>query len=62
LRVSVHGGDGRQIYVWTAEAPKSKLAAGETTAFRTRLAAPPDKARDVKVTLADATASEKTKK
>ena len=62
LRVSVHGGDGRQIYVWTADAPKSKLAAGETTSFRTRLAAPPDKARDVKVTLAEATASEKTKK
>ncbi|MBK9081071.1 MAG: zinc-ribbon domain-containing protein [Rhizobiales bacterium] len=62
LRVSVHGGDGRQIYVWTAEAPKSKLAAGETTSFRTRLAAPPDKARDVRVTLAEATASEKTKK
>lgn len=54
LAVSLRGADGRAIYVWTAEAPKAKLAPGESVAFRTRLAAPPDRAREVVVSLAEA--------
>jgi hypothetical protein len=53
LKMTVRGADGRALYVWTANAVTSKLAPGETTTFRTRLAAPPDGARDVLVSLAE---------
>lgn len=55
LKMTVRGGDGRALYVWTANAATSKLAPGETTTFRTRLAAPPDGARDILVSLAEPT-------
>lgn len=54
LAVSLRGEDGRSIYVWTAEPPAAKLAPGESAAFRTRLAAPPERAREVLVSLAEA--------
>lgn len=54
LAVSLRGEDGRSIYVWTAEPPTAKLGPGESAAFRTRLAAPPERARDVLVSLAEA--------
>jgi predicted Zn finger-like uncharacterized protein len=53
LRVALRGADGRDIYSWTATAPKSKLNAGETVAFRTRLAAPPEGAQRVVIQFAD---------
>ena len=49
MRIALRGADKRELYVWTAPAPKAILAAGEHVAFRTRLAAPPDDARDVLV-------------
>ena len=49
IGVAVRGPDGRNIYSWTAPAPKARLAAGETVPFRARLAAPPESARDVVV-------------
>jgi len=49
MRITLRGGDKRELYVWTAPPPKAILAAGERVAFRTRLAAPPDGARDVLV-------------
>jgi hypothetical protein len=52
LRVALRGADGRDMYSWTAPAPKSKLNAGETVAFRTRLAAPPEGAREVAIQFA----------
>lgn len=52
LRVALRGADGRDIYAWTATASKSKLNAGETVAFRTRLAAPPQGARQVVIQFA----------
>lgn len=55
LTLTARGADGRALYVWTAQAAASKLAPGETTSFRTRLAAPPDEARDVVVTLSEPT-------
>lgn len=49
LQLAVRGRDGREIYGWTTNAPKSRLDAGETMQFRARLAAPPENARDVTV-------------
>jgi predicted Zn finger-like uncharacterized protein len=49
MRIALRGADKRELYVWTAPSPKAILAAGEHVAFRTRLAAPPDGARDVLV-------------
>jgi len=55
LKLTARGADGRALYVWTANAATSKLAPGETTTFRSRLAAPPDEAREVMVSLAEPT-------
>jgi len=52
LELAVRGADGRTIYTWTTGSPKSKLEGLESMSFRARLAAPPDDARDVKVTFA----------
>ena len=52
LELAVRGADGRTIYTWTTGSPKSKLEGLESMNFRARLAAPPDDARDVKVTFA----------
>jgi hypothetical protein len=48
----LRGADKRELYVWTAPAPKAMLAANERVAFRTRLAAPPQDASDVMVRFA----------
>ena len=53
LLVSVRGADKTGIYSWTTPAPQAKLNSGETIAFRARLAAPPDNARDVVVRFQD---------
>ncbi len=45
------------LYTWTAPAPKTSLAGGETVAFQSRLAAPPAEGRDVRVSFADASGS-----
>ncbi len=52
LQVSLRNADGREIYSWTAEAPRAALAAGESIPFRTRLVAPPLDGRDVLVRFA----------
>jgi hypothetical protein len=49
LHLALRGGDGREIYVWTAKGPKSSLNARERVPFRARLAAPPADVRDVLV-------------
>ena len=41
--------DGRQIYVWSAQADRANLQPGETLNFRRRLAAPPAEAKNVSV-------------
>jgi hypothetical protein len=53
LRLALLGEDGREIYVWTAKAPKTSLNARERVAFRARLAAPPAGVRDVLVKFAE---------
>lgn len=54
MRISLRGADKRELYVWTAPAPKTKLGPREHAAFRTRLAAPPDGVNDVMVKFASA--------
>jgi predicted Zn finger-like uncharacterized protein len=52
IRIALRGADKRELYVWTAPAPKSRLGPDEQVAFRTRLAAPPDGVSDVLVKFA----------
>ena len=52
LRLALRGEDGRELYVWTARGPKTRLAAHEHVTFRARLAAPPAGVRDVLVKFA----------
>jgi hypothetical protein len=54
LEVVVQGEDGRPLYRWTASASKAKLGGNETIAFETRLVAPPEAGRNVKVRFAQA--------
>ena len=52
VALSVRGADGRARYVWTETPPKARLSAGETMAFRARLASPPADGADVLVRFA----------
>lgn len=49
LRFSIHAANGHEVYAWTAMPARTKLARGETLAFRTRLASPPVQGRRVQV-------------
>jgi hypothetical protein len=46
--------NGRPLYRWTAAMPKPKLDGGESVTFETRLVAPPEAGRDVRVRFAQA--------
>jgi predicted Zn finger-like uncharacterized protein len=52
MRIALRGQDKRELYVWTAPAPKAQLGPNEQVAFRTRLAAPPEGVSDVLVRFA----------
>ena len=54
IELIVQGEDGRALYRWTATPSKTKLGADETIAFETRLVAPPEAGRNVKVRFAQA--------
>jgi predicted Zn finger-like uncharacterized protein len=54
MRIALRGADKRELYVWTAPAPKAMLGPSEQVAFRTRLAAPPAGVSDVLVRFAAA--------
>jgi hypothetical protein len=49
LRIALRAADGRELYVWTTRAPKSRLARGERVRFTARLAAPPEGVEDALV-------------
>jgi len=53
LRVALRGEDGRELYMWTARPPKSRLGARERVTFRARLASPPAGVREVLVKFAE---------
>ena len=52
LRLTLLGEHQRELYLWTAREPKSRLGPHERVAFRARLAAPPAGASDVLVKFA----------
>ena len=52
VALTVRGENGQAKYAWTAPAPKARLEAGETIAFRARLASPPEGGADVLVRFA----------
>ncbi len=54
LRVALKGSDGREIYWWIAQPALTKLDAGATLLFRTRLASPPSNAKIILVNFAEA--------
>ncbi|MBV8848599.1 MAG: hypothetical protein JOZ16_03335 [Methylobacteriaceae bacterium] len=54
IEIVVQGEDGRALYRWTASAAKPKLGENETIAFETRLVAPPEAGRNVKIRFAQA--------
>ncbi len=49
LRLAVRDASGKEIYTWTATAPKAQLEAGEAVPFRSRLASPPPDGASVEV-------------
>lgn len=51
---SLQGADGRALYSWKSQAPKTTLGPGETATFRTRLAAPPNGGQTVALRFASA--------
>ena len=53
LRIAVRDKSRRELYYWTAPAPKARLAAGETVLFRSRLSAPPRDGQDLTVSFAE---------
>jgi hypothetical protein len=56
LRIAVRDKNGRELYSWTAPAPKAQLAAGETVPFHSRLSAPPADGLDLAVSFAEPSA------
>jgi hypothetical protein len=54
VALAVRDANGRDKYAWTTPAPKARLEAGETIAFRARLASPPPDGSDVLVRFASA--------
>ena len=53
LRIAVRDKSRRELYYWTAPAPKAQLASGETVVFRSRLSAPPRDGQDLAVSFAE---------
>ncbi len=49
MRFAIRNADGVELYVWNVKLDKETVAAGETFAFRRRLAAPPSDGREVLV-------------
>jgi predicted Zn finger-like uncharacterized protein len=49
LRFAVLGQKGEEIHIWSAQADRPNLNAGEALNFRRRLASPPEGAREVSV-------------
>ena len=47
LRLAVLGKEGRELYAWTSQLPRSSLKEGEQIPFKSRLAAPPPGAQQV---------------
>jgi hypothetical protein len=49
IAVAVRNKTGQPLYSWTVDPPRERLEAGETLAFRSRLATPPVDGHDILV-------------
>jgi predicted Zn finger-like uncharacterized protein len=61
IEIRVRDGDGKILYAWTTDPPRSSLNPGEALHFRARLATPPQAGRDVEVRFVDRTQSASAK-
>jgi hypothetical protein len=52
LRFGLSGADQKELYTWTLDAASRPLRPGETTSFVTRLAAPPELAKNLQIRFA----------
>ena len=53
IRIAVRDATDRELYYWTAPAPKPRLAVGETVPFHSRLSAPPRDGETLSVSFVD---------
>lgn len=49
IRLSLRSDDQQEIYAWSVDPKATSVAPGASVRFRTKLAAPPDQARDVQI-------------
>lgn len=54
LRFGLRDGSGKEVYQWTLDSGARPLRAGESTSFVTRVASPPETAKDVQIRFAHA--------
>lgn len=52
LRFALHGDDAKELYVWTLDTSARPLRPGETTSFTTRVASPPELAKNLQIRFA----------
>lgn len=52
LRFALHAEDSQELYVWTLDTTSRPLRPGETTSFTTRVASPPELAKNLKIRFA----------
>ena len=52
LRFALHAEDSQELYVWTLDTTSRPLRPGETTSFITRVASPPELAKNLKIRFA----------
>ena len=52
LRFALHADDSQELYVWTLDTTSRPLRPGETTSFTTRVASPPELAKNLKIRFA----------
>jgi hypothetical protein len=52
LRFALNDAEGKEVYTWTLDTTARPLRPGETTAFSTRLAAPPEAAKNLQIRFA----------
>ena len=52
LRFALHAEDSHELYVWTLDTASRPLRPGETTSFTTRVASPPELAKNLKIRFA----------
>lgn len=52
LRFALNDAEGKELYTWTLDSTARPLRAGETTSFSTKIAAPPELAKNLQIRFA----------